>query len=114
MMPNLFLIFIQFALMLGPPWFALRAARLAKAEGAQADRLIRWAIGVLAVGVVSLLFGYYSIWKIHTDGDNVDTPGIVLMLEELVYPLLAVFITLPLAAFIWKRSKNKLVKLHRT
>jgi hypothetical protein len=117
-MPNALLIIIQCALVLGPPWLALRAARDAAAKGAQADGLIRWATGMLALGAASLAFGYYSLSEIHTDEvwqqRNVDAPGIVLALEALTYPLMAMFITVPFAAFIWKQSKNRAVKRDAT
>ena len=117
-MPNGLLILIQCALMLGPPWLALRAARDAAAKGAQADGLIRWAKGMLYLGAASLAFGYYLLWKINTDEawqqGNVDASGLLLALEALVYPLMAVFVTVPIAAFIWKQSKNRAAKRDAT
>jgi hypothetical protein len=117
-MPNGLLVIIQVALMLGPPWLALRAARVAAAKGARADGPIRWATGMLALGVASLVFGYYTLWEINSNPDwqqrNVDAPGIVLMLEALAYPLLAVFITAPISAFIWMQSKYRAAKRDAT
>lgn len=117
-MPNGLLILIQCALMLGPPWLALSAAKDAAAKGARVDGLIRWAAGMLALGAASLVFGYYSLWDIHTDEywqqRNVDAPGIVLAMESLVYPLMALFITVPFAAFIWKQARNRAAKQDAT
>lgn len=110
-MPNGLFVIIQCALMLGPPWLALRAARDAAAKGARADGLIRWAAAMLALGAASLAFGYYALWEINTDEawqqKNIDAPGIVLALETFTYPLMAMFMTVPFAAFIWKQSKNR-------
>lgn len=117
-MPNGLLIMIQVALMAGPPWLALRAARHAAAKGARADGLARWATGMLALGAASLVFGYYTLWDINSDPAwqqmNVDAPGIVLMFEVLLYPLLAVFITAPVSAFIWMRAKYRAAKQDAT
>jgi len=66
---------------------------------------------MLVLGSLSLVFGYYSLWRVSTDESwqqaNVDAPGIVLALEEVGYPLMAIFITVPFAAFIWKLSKTR-------
>lgn len=117
-MPNVLLIFVQCILMLGPPWLSLRAATNAAAKGAQVNGLIRWATGIFALGAASLAFGYYSLWEINTDEawqqSNVDAPGIVLALEAVGYPLMAMSITVPLALFIWKESKYRVAKRDAT
>ena len=102
---------IQISVMLWPQWLALRAAKDASAKGANATSLVRWATGMLVLGVLSLVLGYYQLWEISTDEAwqqaNVDAPGIVLAMELLGYPLMAIFITVPAAAFTWTMAKTR-------
>ena len=87
-------------------------------KGAQTDGLIHLAFWMLALSFVSLFFDYYTLWDMSTDEvwqqRNVDAPGIALAIEALIYPLTAMFITIPSAALIWKQSKYRVRRLETT